>query len=69
MKKNEGNVDRIVRVVIGAAILTQAFWGLQTPWAYIGLLPLVTGIVGFCPGYALFGITTCPLNFSKRTNS
>ena len=59
MKTNEGALDRVVRVVAGAGILSLAFIGPQTPWAYIGLIPLLTGIVGFCPLYALIGINTC----------
>ena len=59
MKANEGTVDRILRVIVGAGILSLAFIGPQTPWAYLGAVPLVTGLVGFCPVYALFGINTC----------
>jgi hypothetical protein len=61
MIKNEGYIDRVVRVVVGLAILSQAFWGAQTPWAYLGLIPFVTGAVGFCPLYSLLGLNTCPL--------
>ncbi len=49
MKINEGAFDRIVRVVAGLGILSLAFVGPQTPWAYLGAIPLITGIVGFCP--------------------
>lgn len=59
MKTNEGRLDRILRVVFGLAVLSLAFVGPQTPWAYLGLIPLVTGLVGFCPVYALLGINTC----------
>lgn len=59
MKINEGLFDRIVRVVAGLGILSLAFVGPQTPWAYLGAIPLITGIVGFCPAYALFGLNTC----------
>lgn len=61
MPRNEGSVDRVIRVVAGLAILSLAFVGPQTPWAYLGLVPLLTGVVGFCPAYALFGIRTCKL--------
>ncbi|MEQ1709687.1 MAG: DUF2892 domain-containing protein [Terricaulis sp.] len=60
MKTNEGGLDRIVRIVVGAGILSLAFVGPQTPWAYLGAIPLLTGLVGFCPLYALLGINTCP---------
>jgi hypothetical protein len=59
MTRNEGSVDRILRVVAGAAILSLYFVGPQTPWALLGLVPLLTGLVGTCPVYRLFGINTC----------
>ncbi len=61
MATNEGTLDRVLRVVVGLAILSLAFIGPQTPWAYLGLIPLLTGLVGFCPAYALFGLRTCKL--------
>lgn len=60
MKTNEGAVDRVLRVLVGAGVLSLAFVGPQTPWAYLGLIPLLTGIVGFCPLYAVLGINSCP---------
>jgi hypothetical protein len=59
MKTNEGAIDRVLRVIVGAGILSLAFIGPQTPWAYLGLVPLLTGLVGFCPLYAVLGINTC----------
>jgi len=59
MKTNEGPTDRILRVVVGIGILSLAFVGPKTPWAYVGIVPLATGIIGMCPLYALFGISTC----------
>ncbi len=58
MKKNIGRYERIVRVVAGIVILSLAFVGPRSPWAYLGLLPLVTGLIGYCPPYALLGIDT-----------
>lgn len=60
MKPNEGTIDRALRVAAGLGILSLAFVGPQTPWAYLGLVPLITGLVGVCPLYALIGINTCP---------
>ncbi len=60
MKPNEGTIDRALRVVAGLGILSLAFVGPQTPWAYLGLVPLITGLVGVCPLYSLIGINTCP---------
>jgi len=59
MKMNEGPVDRIVRIVVGIGILSLAFFGPKTPWAYLGIVPLATGIIGICPPYTLFGYSTC----------
>lgn len=58
---NEHPIERVLRVVIGVAILSLAFVGPKTPWAWFGVLPIVTGLVGSCPLYTLFGISTCTL--------
>jgi hypothetical protein len=62
MKANEGTLDRVIRVVAGLAITTLAFVGPKTPWAYLGLIFVATGLIGFCPIYRLFGMSTCKLN-------
>lgn len=59
MTRNEGVVDRVLRVVVGAGLLSLVFVGPQTAWGYIGLVPLLTGLAGWCPAYAVFGISTC----------
>jgi len=61
MKANEGNLDRTLRVVVGLGLLATVFIGPQTPWGWVGLMPLATGIFGLCPIYSLLGINTCPL--------
>jgi hypothetical protein len=58
MTKNIGRVERIVRIVLGIGILSLAFVGPESPWAYLGLVPFLTGLVGWCPPYALLGIGT-----------
>lgn len=58
MKKNVGGVDRIVRGVAGAALVVWALAGGPV-WAWIGVVPLVTAVLAFCPLYAPFGISTC----------
>jgi len=60
MQRNEGTVDRALRIIAGLGILSLVFVGPQTPWGWIGLVPLVTGLVGVCPVYSIFGIRTCP---------
>lgn len=59
MPRNEGALDRTLRVIAGLAILSLAFIGPKTPLAYLGLVPLLTGLVGYCPAYSLLGIRTC----------
>jgi hypothetical protein len=59
MKKNVGSVERAIRVIAGIAILSLAFVGPQSPWAYFGIIPLATGLMGWCPAYMLLGISTC----------
>ncbi|HEY5642966.1 MAG TPA: DUF2892 domain-containing protein [Woeseiaceae bacterium] len=61
MTKNEGTIDRVLRVVVGAGVLSLVFVGPQTAWGWIGIVPLLTGIIGYCPAYSLLGISTCPM--------
>jgi len=61
MQINVGNIDRLIRIVIGLVLLSVPFW-LDTPWRWLGLIgvmPLVTGLAGRCPGYRLLGRSTC----------
>lgn len=59
MKINEGYVDRGLRVVVGVALVAMAVTNVVGPWGYIGVVPLLTGAVGFCPLYTLLGVNTC----------
>ncbi len=59
MKKNIGQTERIIRVIVGLAITSLAFWGPKSPWALLGLIPVFTGLLGWCPPYAILGISTC----------
>ena len=65
LRKNEGFMDRFARVVIGAGVLSLAFVGPHTAWGYIGAVPLLTGLIGSCPAYQLFGFSTCPMQKSR----
>lgn len=60
MTKNMGSADRVIRVVIGLVLLSLVFVGPQTPWGWIGIIPLVTAAIGVCPLYSIIGIKTCP---------
>ncbi len=61
MKANEGMIDRALRIVAGIGVLSLAFVGPHTPWGYLGIVPLATGLIGWCPLYALLRINTCPV--------
>jgi len=61
MKANEGMIDRAVRVVVGLVLISLVYVGPKTPWGWIGVLPLATGLIGFCGLYALLGLNTCPI--------
>ena len=59
MKCNSGTVDRAARVIVGIALIAMAASGTIGVWGYIGVVPLLTGAIGFCPAYAIFGMNTC----------
>jgi len=61
MKRNESTLDRIFRIILGAVLLALVFVGPQTAWGWIGIIPLATGLLGFCPIYRILGLSTCPL--------
>jgi hypothetical protein len=61
LARNEGAADRAIRVLLGIAILSLYFFGPESPWALLGLVPLLTGLIGSCPLYSLLGINTCPV--------
>jgi len=59
MKTNVGTVDRIIRIVVGLVLIALVFVGPQTPWGWIGIIPLGTGLISSCPLYSLLGLSTC----------
>jgi hypothetical protein len=59
MNRNIGAADRAVRIVAGVALLAMVFVGPRTPLGWLGLIPLLTAAVNFCPLYAVLGISTC----------
>ena len=64
MKQNVGSIDRFARIAIGIALLalTLVLEGNARWWGLVGLVPLLTGIVGSCPLYSIFGLSSCPLS-------
>ena len=59
MSTNESTFDRIVRAVLGILLISVVFVGPKTAWGLLGFVPLLTGLVGFCPLYRFFGVSTC----------
>lgn len=61
MTRNAGTIDRGLRILAGLVLLSLVFIGPQTPWGWVGLVPLLTGLVGMCPLYSVLGINTCAM--------
>ncbi|HNV87553.1 MAG TPA: DUF2892 domain-containing protein [Methylotenera sp.] len=59
MKANVGGIDRVIRIVVGLALIAWALIGGGPMWAWIGVVPLATALINFCPAYALLGMSTC----------
>lgn len=64
MKSNVGGIDKVARIVIGAGLVGATAAGILPAWGYIGIVPLVTGLMGWCPLYRLIGLNTCPMTRS-----
>lgn len=61
MKINVGGIDRILRIVVGLALIGLTLAGMIGVWGWIGVVPLLTGVFKFCPAYTLLGMNTCPM--------
>lgn len=61
LAKNVGTVDRAFRIALGIGLLSLAFTGPQTPWGYLGFIPLLTAAIGSCPLYTVLGFSTCKM--------
>ncbi len=61
LPNNEHPIERVVRIAGGATLLALVFVGPQTPWGWLGLVLLATGLIGSCPLYTAFGLSTCPV--------
>lgn len=70
MRRNVGNIDRIIRIVTGLGMLSLILLlqGKERFWGLLGLIPLLTGIMGLCPFYALIGFKTCPFKDEKDSS-
>ncbi len=65
MLSNEAGWDRVLRVLLGVALLSQTVVGWQSLWGLVGLVPLATGLLGHCPLYQIVGLQTCPVPKSR----
>lgn len=68
MKKNVGSVDRLLRIVVGAALIVMAWMGVIGAWGWIGVVPLATGIFRVCPAYLPFGLSSCAAKPGKASS-
>jgi hypothetical protein len=65
MKANVGGIDRVLRIVVGLVLIALAATGTVGIWGWIGVVPLLTGLIRWCPAYPLLGINSCPM---KKSN-
>jgi len=59
-KTNVGSTDRALRIVVGLVLIALVFVGPKTPWGWLGIVPLATGLLRTCPLYSLVGLNSCP---------
>lgn len=59
MTCNVGGIDRALRFIVGLVLIALVFFGPRTAWGWLGVIPLGTALLGWCPPYALFGFSTC----------
>lgn len=65
LPKNEHQIERLLRVVLGVGLLALTVVGPKTLWGLVGIVPLATGLMGSCPLYTVFGFSTCPVKTTK----
>ncbi len=66
MKTNEGTIDRALRIIAGLALVGLAATGTICAWGWIGIVPIATGLIGWCPAYTMLGINTCPMKTDAK---
>ena len=69
MQRNVGSLDRILRILVGLAVTALAFVGPQNHWFLLGLIPVATGVIGWCPAYVPFGISSHKNCCSKQNTA
>lgn len=66
MKTNVGSTERVIRIILGLVLIGLAATGSIGLWGWLGVVPLATGLAGWCPPYAMFGISTCKMRNPSR---
>jgi len=69
LPNNEHIIERVVRVLVGLGLLSFVFFGPQTWWGLLGIVPLATGALGSCPAYTLFGVSTCRMKKTETSTA
>ena len=64
--KNVGSIDRVLRIIVGLGLISMVFVGPQTPWGWVGVVPLLTAFISFCPLYTLIGVRTVPVHLPSH---
>lgn len=59
MGNNVGSLDKALRIIAGILMLSLVFVGPQSPWGWIGVVPLLTALIGWCPAYKVLGLSSC----------
>jgi hypothetical protein len=67
MTQNVGGIDRMLRIIVGLALIILAATGTIGPWGWLGVIVLATGLVGICMPYKLFGFSTCAIKTNAET--
>jgi hypothetical protein len=67
MKTNVGGIDRILRILVGITLIALTLAGTIGVWGWIGVVPLLTAALGFCPLYTVLGFSSCPVSSAKKT--
>jgi hypothetical protein len=66
MTKNIHPIERAFRIILGVGLIAFALVGVESSWGYLGIIPLLTGLAGWCPPYYLLGYSSCPVHVKKK---
>lgn len=69
MRTNVHPIERVLRITVGLLIISLAFWGPSNYWFLLGVIPVVTGLIGWCPMYKMLGVNTCRVDATPSNSS